>query len=335
MRDKWLLAGAVVVLAAIASTALFWTHRKPQVVAPQPVSNQPAAAPASPPAPVEIALAGEIQAAHVVNVPPAVDGTIEQFMAEVGDVVIEGKLLARIKNPKLASDEAAAQLEAERARNRISEIEAALIAARLEVSRSQADQARVKIELDRAQKEFEKQQFMFKQGITARLVFEKSQEDYNALKTNSETVAEAAKNGANRVFSLTTDLENARHDLDQQKASLDESRAESAAGDVRSPAEGIIVARCCQVGESVSVASTSLFQIAGDLTSLQVAATADSATIERIHPGQSAVIEIANFTATISGTVREAKLQQVIIDFTSPSPAVRPGMTAQVKIKVS
>ena len=40
-----------------------------------------------------------------------------------------------------------------------------------------------------------------------------------------------------------------------------------------------------------------LFQIAGDLTQLQVAASADSATIEKIHPGQMAAIESKiNFT---------------------------------------
>ena len=333
MRDKWLVAGGVVVLAGIAAAALFWTRNKPPP-APQPVSAAAPAVPATPPA-AEIVLTGQIQPAHVINVAPAVDGTIEQFLAEVGDVVIEGKILARIKNPKLASAEATAQLDAERSRSRINELEAALIAARLEVSRSEADQARVKLELERAQKEFEKQQLMFKQGITARLVFEKAQQDFEALKANSERLAEAAKNASNRVSSLGTDLENARRDLDQQRASLEESHAESGAGDVRSPAEGIVVVRCCQVGEPVSAASTNLFQIAGDLTALQVSATADSATIERLHPGQPAAIEIPNFPGPISGTVREVKPEQVLVDFTSPSPAVRPGMTAHLKIKVS
>jgi multidrug resistance efflux pump len=335
MRRKWLLPGAIILFSAVAATALFLTRSKPHAAVTRPAlapaSTIPAAAPAAP----EIAVSGQVQAANVVNVPAPVDGTVEALMADVGDVVIEGKLLARIKNPKLASAEAIAQSEAESARNRISELEAALIAARLEVSRSEADQMRAKTEFEKAEKEFKKQEQMFRQGITARLVYEKSQQDYNALKADSERLAEAAKNARNHVASLTDELQAAPKDLEQKKAALDEARAESGAGDVRSPAEGIIVARCCQVGESVNSASSNLFQIAGDLTALQVTASADSATIERIHPGQIAVIEIPSVQATIQGKVREVQPEQVIIEFSSPTPGVRPGMTARVKIKLS
>ena len=334
MRDKWLLAG-VLVLAAAAAAALFLSRSKPQAAPPPPAQAPQVSAPAPTPEPLEITVSGQVQAAKTVNVSATVDGTIQELMADVGDVVIEGKLLARIKNPKLAAGEEIIQSETERARNRINELEAALIGARLEVSRSAADQTRTKLELEKAEKEYQKQQFMFRQGITARLVFEKSQQEYNALKTDAERLDEASKNAVNRVSSLTDELQAAHKDLDQKKAALDEAHAESGAGDVRSPAEGIIVARCCQVGESVTAASTNLFQIAGDLTALQVTAAADSATIEKIHPGQPAAIEIANVPGTIAGKVREVKPDNVTIDFASPSPAVRPGMTARVKIKLS
>ena len=76
-------------------------------------------------------------------------------------------------------------------------------------------------------------------------------------------------------------------------------------------------------------------RISGDLTQLQVAASADSATIEKIHPGQMAVIEIPTVSATIEGKVREVKPDQVIIEFTRPNQGVRPGMTARAKIKLS
>jgi multidrug resistance efflux pump len=334
MRDRWLAAG-VIVLAAAAAAALFLSRSKPQAVSTQPAQVAQVSTPVPAPEPLEITVSGQVQAAKTVNVPATVDGTIQELMADAGDVVIEGKLLARLKNPKVAAAEETAQSETERARNRINELEAALIAGRLEVSRSTADQTRTKLELEKAEKEYQKQEFMFRQGITARLVFEKSQQEFNALKADSERLAEASKKAVNRVSSLTDELQAAHKDLDQRKAVLDEAHAESGAGDVRSPAEGIIVARCCQVGESVTAASTNLFQIAGDLTALQVNATADSATTAKIHPGQPAAIEIANVPGTITGKVREVKPDNVTIDFASPSPAVRPGMTARVKIKLS
>ena len=335
MNRKWLLAGVVIVLSTVALAALFISRSKPPAAATRPAQISPVPASAPAPAAVDITVSGQVQAAKVVNVPAPVDGTIDELMANVGDVVIEGKLLARIKNPKLASAETAAQSEVERQRNRISGLESAVISARLEISRTDADQTRVKQELEKAEKEYQRQESMYRQGITPRVVYERAQQEYNAYKADSERLAEVAKDAANRVSSLTDELQTSRTDLDQKKGAVDQAHAESGSGDVRSPAEGIIVVRCCQVGESVTAVSTNLFQIAGDLTQLQVAASADSATIDKIHPGQIAAIEIPSVAATIEGKVREVKPDQVIIEFSRPNQSVRPGMTARVKIKLS
>jgi len=335
MNRKWLMAGAVIALSAVAVAALFLTRSKPPAASTHPATPPSAAAPDPPPAAAEIVVSGQVQAANVVNVPAPVDGTIDELMADVGDVVIEGKLLARIKNPKLASAETTAQSEAERQRNRISGLESALISARLDVSRTDADQTRIKQELEKAEKEYQRQESMFRQGITPRVIYERAQQEYNAYKADSERLADVAKDAGNRVSSLTDELQTARADLDQKKGAVEQAHAEGGSGEVRSSAEGIVVVRCCQVGESVTAASSNLFQIADDLTQLQVAASADSAIIEKIHPGQMAVIEIPTVSATIEGKVREVKPGQVIVEFIRPNQSVRPGMTARVKIKLS
>ncbi|HTA66834.1 MAG TPA: efflux RND transporter periplasmic adaptor subunit [Bryobacteraceae bacterium] len=335
MNRKWLLAGVVIVLSIVAVAALFLTRRKPPAASIRPAPASPVSAPAPAPAAAEVTVSGQIEAANVVNVPAPVDGTIDELMVNAGDVVIESQLLARVKNPKLASAETAAQSEADRQRNRISGLESAVISARLEVSRTEADQTRIKQELEKADKEYQRQDSMYRQGITPRVVYERAQQEYNAYKADSDRLAEVAKDAANRVSSLTDELQTARTDLDQKKGAVDQAHAESGSGDVRSPAEGIVVARCCQVGESVTAGSTNLFQIAGDLTQLQVAASADAATIDRIHPGQMAAIEIPSVSATLEGKVREVKPDQVIIEFTRPNQGVRPGMTARAKIKLS
>jgi multidrug resistance efflux pump len=334
MRQTWLLAAGFALAAAIVS-AFFLTRNKPHAAPARPAQPPVTAAPAPPPAVLDIAVSGQVQAANAVNVLAPVDGTVEELMADVGDVVIEGKLLARIRNPKLAAAEATAQSETERERNRITELESALIATRLEVSRAEADQTRVRLELEKAEKEYQRQESMYREGITPRVVYERAQQEYTAYKADSERLAEVAKNATNRVSSLTDELQTSRKDLDQKKAAVDAAHAGSGAGEVRSPAEGIVVARCCQVGESVTAASTIMFQIAGDLTDLQVTAPTDSGNIERLHPGQTAVIEITGVPGQIEGKVREVKPEQVIIGFSSPNSAVRPGMTARAKIKLS
>ncbi len=334
MSAKWLLAAAVFVLAG-ASAVLLVTRNQPRAAEPQVTSTPPVATPPPPPAATDVALTGKIQAANVVNVPATTEGTLEEMLADIGDVVIEGRVLARIRNPRLAAAETLAQMEAERARGRIGELDSALISARLEVSRSDADATRTRLEFEKAEKEYQRQRILYREGITARLVYEKSQQDYNALKADSERLAEAAKNAFNRISTATKELENAKHDLEQKMSALNEARTQNGAGEVRSPVAGIIVAKCCQVGDTVSPAAMELFQIAGDLTALQVVAPVDTAAVAQIHPGQAVEIEIAGASGNISGKVREVQTGSVIIDFTSRSPAVRPGMTAQVKIKLS
>lgn len=335
MPRMWLVAGVTVVLVGVGAGLIVFTRNKSPAVktvaSPPPEPHRVASSPA---APAEIALSGKIEPANVINVPAPVDGTVEQLMAEVGDVALEGRVLAHIKNPNLASAVDTASQELERGRNRVTMLESGLIAARLEVSRSEADEARARLEFAKAEKEYQRQKLMFGQGITPRLVFEKSEQDYKALKSDSEKLAEAAKNAGNRVSDLAQELESSRHELDQQKDALDKARAGNIAGDVRSPAEGIIVARCCQAGEPVSAGST-LFQISSDLTALHVEAAADPESIARIRPGQAAVVEIVGASGTAPGKVREVKEGEAIVDFTSPSPDVRPGMMARVKIKVS
>src|ERR1700704_3743044 len=134
MERKWLLAGTaiIVVIAAAAIGALYRGRSSPPVKPPTPVTQTPAPAAA-------ISLQGKIQAKSIVNIAPNTDGIVERFLADVGDDVFEGELIAQIKNVKLASADQNATADADRARGKVADLEGQLIAARLEVSRSRAD----------------------------------------------------------------------------------------------------------------------------------------------------------------------------------------------------
>jgi hypothetical protein len=57
--------------------------------------------------------------------------------------------------------------------------------------------------------------------------------------------------------------------------------------------------------------------------------------LARIRPGQEALIQIAELPGVIPGKVKEVRGTQVIVEFTSPNPALRPGTTAQVRIRLT
>jgi|SRR5580704_4087755 multidrug resistance efflux pump len=277
----------------------------------------------------EITLAGTVQPVQVVNVPAPVDGTIDQFMSDTGEHVSSGQVLARIKNVRLAVAVQTAQLDVEQARNQLSRLESALIAARLEVSRSEADAIRVQSQVSQAEKTFERQQVMFREGVTPRLTFEKAQHEYNALRTESQNLAETVKKAAEQVESTAKEIEPARKAVAQRTSDFEDAEAAAAAGEVNSPADGLVIARRGKPGEPVTPAMSDLFQIAVDPLVLQVVAPIDSRAAARIQPGQPVTMEIG-----ATGNVREVKPGQVFIDLAKPLPEIKLGMTVRIKLKL-
>ena len=54
---------------------------------------------------------------------------------------------------------------------------------------------------------------------------------------------------------------------------------------------------------------------------------------KKVRAGQEAVIQIAELADGVPATVTEVRDNQVVIDFTSPNPLIKPGITAQIAIK--
>jgi multidrug resistance efflux pump len=330
MKRSWLLAGTVVAVLAAAAGVLFFHSRSPAArakVLPLPLPAISVTA--------EVTLAGTIRPAQVMNVPVPVEGTIEQFMATTGQHVSEGEVLARIKNPRLATAQQTAQLDAEQALNHLKQLESGLIAARLEVSRSEADAMHIQLELDKTVKTFERQQLMFSEGVTPRLVYEKAEHEYNSLKAEALNLSETAKKAAERVSSITAELDPARKALAQKTSDFEDAQAATAVGEVNSPADGVVIARRGKLGERVTPAMSDLFQIAGDPAILEVVARIDPEVAARIHPGQPVAIQIASVPTPATGTVRELRSGQVFVELTNPSPEVRVGTAVQIKIKLT
>lgn len=328
MRGKWLLFGGIVILAGIGAGALSLLRRPAS-----PPAAQPAAAP--PPLGPEIGLTGRIQARNIVPVAATSDGVVEAFLVEVGQDVFEGQLLGRIKNASLEAALERAQLEHDGAQSRVANLDAALIAARLEAARAEADSVRSRQEFEKAEKAFLRQQLLFREGATPRLVFERTQKEYAAVKAEYESLRELAEHAGERIQAVTRDLDTARRRLDEISEELDLAKEELAAAEVHSPVDGILVARRGEAGGEVNRSMTDLFQIAVQLASLDVVVEPPPPALARIRPGQPAAVRVAEVAdAALPGAVRDVKGSQVFIEFTSPNPAIRPGLTAQATIRI-
>lgn len=331
-RNKRLvkLGLAVAVLIAAASTWILVRRG----AAPAPSAK---AGPAQKALPPEVLLAGTIRARHIVQVPAPVEGILERYMAEPGQEVFEGQLLARIHNEGLESEQQAARADLERVEGRVRALESALIAARLEASRARAEAERVRDEYERARRTFERQQFLFQEGAVAKLTFERSKKEFEAASQQFESADSMARLAEDRVDSLTKELDAARKRLEEAREAFEAAQRKLEATEVHSPVDGVLLARNRQVGDPVGPHVPDLLQIAVDLSVLEVVVEPEPPVLERLSIGQPVLVEVAEGPpgALAGRIIAVEKDGRVVVEFANPSPAVKPGMNAQVRIALS
>ncbi len=71
-----------------------------------------------------------------------------------------------------------------------------------------------------------------------------------------------------------------------------------------------------------------------NLSDLQAVVEAHPSFVQRIQPGHPAMVFLADVPGEgIPGAVIEAAGGRFVVAFTNPSPLIKPGMTAQVRLR--
>lgn len=192
--------------------------------------------------------------------------------------------------------------------------------ARSNVARSKADLAQRKRELDRVQSLLP-QQFV-------------SQNDVDVALTNFQS-AEAQ-------------LRVAGAQVKQAEAALNSAELELKYTVIRSPVDGIVVARNIEVGQTVasSFATPNLFLIALDLTNMQVDTNVSESDIGGMTEGKEAVFTVDAYPGvSFAGIIKQVRLApiniqnvvtyNVVIGVENKELRLKPGMTANVAIVVA
>ena len=187
--------------------------------------------------------------------------------------------------------------------------------ARSNVARSKADLAQRKRELDRVQSLLP-QQFV-------------SQNDVDVALTNFQS-AEAQ-------------LRVAGAQVKQAEAALNAAELELKYTVIRSPVDGIVVARNIEVGQTVasSFATPNLFLIALDLTNMQVDTNVSESDIGGMTEGKEAVFTVDAYPGvSFAGAIKQVRLApmnvqnvvtyNVVVGVDNKDLRLKPGMTANV-----
>lgn len=328
MGGKWLAISAAAVALGMGIGALTVRTRRPVVAPPK----QPAA---SAIADAEVPLTGRVRPQHLMQVLPTVSGLVEALPVDVGQDVYQGEVLARVGAAERENARGAALQAVERAQDDVGKAEAQIAAARLEASRANASVERARIDLERAQKVYERQKMLHDAGATPRLVYEKAEQDYQAAQQEYTAIEKAVRAAADAADAANTGQAAAKKALADRTADAETAQLAFAAAEVRAPADGVLYTRNAEVGKSVEVGGGAMFEIATDLDALEVAVFAQPDLLRRVKPGMAAVVVVADTAgAGLAGVVGEIKDNQVIVEFHSTAPAVRPGMQASVRLKL-
>ena len=222
-------------------------------------------------------------------------------------------------NSQVKANQVLAELEQQTFQTKVQQNEANYLSSEAAVEKS-------KVSLENSKKKHDR----------AKTLFEKDLISYEELES-----AEV------QYLSARADLQSAEARLEQAKAQLDTSKVDLTYTIIKSPIDGVVISRNVNVGQTVAASFQApvLFQVANDLTKMQVECSVDEADIGRVKEGQAAQFTVDAFPdENFTGVVKQVRyspevIQNVvtyttIVDVENPGIKLRPGMTATISIVV-
>lgn len=251
----------------------------------------------------KITASGIINPISTVNIGTQVSGTIAEILVDYNSPVKEGQLLAQI-------DPALFQAT-------VDQRKAALDIAKAEVNVVENDIVYYKKHLDRIKK-------LNSSKYSTDKELETAQRDYD-----NAVVQKGLKQA--QVLQAEAALSQAEIDLRYTK--------------IISPVDGIVVSKEVEVGQTVAASfqTPTLFNVAEDLTKMQIEASVVEADIAKVKEGQTVEFSVDSFPdETFYGIVTQVRnnpittsnvvTYEVIIEIDNRDLKIKPGMTANVEI---
>lgn len=269
---------------------------------------------------VVVAATGNLAAVSTVDIGSQVSGQIVDVQGDFNDRVRANDVIATIDPHPFEARVTQAQAdldsaEAQRASARASANEARVVAAN-------------------AKRTLERTVEIRKRGLV-------SQADLDAAQL-------AADQAGARIAVAEAGETSAAASVAQRRAALDNAAFDLERAVIRAPVDGVIVMRAVERGQTVAASFQTpvLFQIAEDLTQMQIVLAIDEADIGQVKAGQPARFTVDAFPGRqFAGAVSEVRLSAtntsnvitypVVVAVDNADLALLPGMTANAEIEIS
>ena len=294
-----------------------------------------------------------------VQVSSQVSGNIKALYADFNTRVKKGQLVALI-DPQIF------QAQVDQATGAVGAARAAVVTGQAQVEKSKAELAGATASKDNLQSvlakdqanalnaklQFERSDLLFKQGIVAEQDHDTAKANYDAyeaqLTADQSQIAAAEENirsAQSQVNVALRQLEAAQAEQRQSEAALAQATINLEHTRILAPVSGTVIARHFDVGQTVAASfqAPDIFDIAQDLTKMQVDTNVDESDVGTIQTGQPAMFTVDAYPdKTFRGVVadvRKAPITQqnvvtydVVISVSNPDIKLFPGMTANVSI---
>jgi HlyD family secretion protein len=273
-----------------------------------------------------VSASGKIQPKRDVNISADTMGRVTDLAVDEGVRVTKGQFLLQIDPRNL--------------RSAVTRTEASLAAARSQVEQLKVAIESSKVALKQAEDNYNRQQNLWKGGLTTRETLERSENDLKLRQADLRSQEQQLRTQEARVGSESATAESARFDLSKVR--------------IESPITGIVTRRNIEEGETVVIgtmnnAGTVLLTIA-DMSIIQAEVEVDETDLPSVKMGQPAKVTIdampgQTFSGKVTeignspiqtGTGAQASTQatnfKVVVTLDKEIAEVRPGFTCTAEI---
>lgn len=264
-----------------------------------------------------VSATGTVQALITVDLSSQLSGQIADVEVDYNSKVKAGDLLAVLDKKTFAA--------------KVKSAEANLAMALAGVVVQEATIKKSQALFDKAKDDLDRQERLNERGAVSE----------TTLKTAITTVATSEAD----LSVATAQLENAKALVEQRRSDLQQAQIDLQRTEIRSPIDAVVIARNIDPGATVaaSLSAPILFQIAQDLSKIQIETLVDEADIGRIKAGNDVTFTVDAYPEqTFRGKVEQVRIggtnennvvtYSVIVRADNPREKLLPGMTATVRI---
>lgn len=302
---------------------------------------------------------GTVNAVVDVQVGSQVSGNIKALYADFNTKVTKGQLVALI-------DPEVFQAQVDQAKAALGSVHSATMTLAAQVTKANADVAGTMASekgvesvaaKDRAtelnaKNQWQRADSLFSGGLisqqdrdSAKATYDAAQAQVAADQSQIEAAKQTIQSSQAQVLVAQSQLSSGGAQERQAQAVLDQAKINLAHTQITAPVDGTVIARRMDVGQTVaaSFAAPTIFEIAQDLTKMQLDTNVDESDVGAITTGQTATFTVdaypgTTFRGQVSNVRKAPIIAQNVVTYdvviTVPNPDLKlfPGMTANARI---